>query len=325
MNKKIIIQRFFGISLFLGLLLVLLVGIGQILKPSRENWVMAKNEVYQYTKDLDYLAIGTSDVSYAVSPKYIFNETGYTGWNTSEQMQNIVMTYYSLKHLLEGTKLRPKYVFLGTENLITRANNNDKLTRKFWDNKPVNLVNFEMANNSETGYGKKGLIHSLLPIFEYHGEWKNIQPKYGADGSFGFRKVGKIHPTVTWDINKYFKDEKEKISLPERNLKYLKKILTLGREYGFKLVVVGIPNFSSYTKANFLALLRYTKTKGIDFIDLRTQQKPEYEIDYYNDFSDAWHMNENGAKKLSKLVADYLKNQGNLTDKRGDTDYAKWQ
>ena len=36
-------------------------------------------------------------------------------------------------------------------------------------------------------------------------------------------------------------------------------------------------------------------------------------------------MNENGAKKLSKLVADYLKNQGNLIDKRGDTDYAKWQ
>lgn len=325
MSKHKFLQRFFGVFAFFSILLALLLVAGNILKPKWDGNVVAKNAIYKYRGGLDYLAIGTSDVICAVSPKMIFKETGYNGWNIAEPMQNIVMTYYALKHLMAETKIRPKYVFIGSENLLTAQGNSENLMHKFWDHKPINSVNLEMALDKESSHGRKGLLHSLFPVFDYHTKWKDLQNTPKDDGDFGFEGKWKIFKTKKKNINYYFSDENKTITLPDRNKLYMKKILDLAKKYNFKVVVLGIPNFSFYTKGKFLALARYAKEKQLDFIDLRTQQKSEYRLNYYKDFADAWHLGERGAKKMSKLVADYLKDQNTLVDKRNDKNYSEWK
>ena len=62
---------------------------------------------------------------------------------------------------------------------------------------------------------------------------------------------------------------------------------------------------------------------GIKFLELNCVD--EIGIDWNTDTQDGgWHLNTNGAVKVSKYLANYLKENFNLTDKRENKDYQDW-
>lgn len=321
MKNKI---KFLNLILFILIFFVLLIIFGKILIPKKVSDIYYKNEVYYRDYDLDYIAAGCSEMNRGISPMFIWNDTGYTGYNIGASAERIYTTYYSLKSILKYQN--PKYVFLSSELIHMTYPLNKHLLRENWERKPINEVNFEMLGDKIYNFDTYDYIHSIFPIFAYHQEWKHfgkIPSNHETRGHYVKAKSKVKKQPSDKDAKKYFKKTDKVKKINDINIEYLLKINKMLKEKNIKFVIVGMPNFQTYSYAAHNAIKEISEKNDITFLDFN-EYMGKYNIDYRMDFEDKTHLNGLGAKKLSSFISDYLKSQGDLKDKRKDENFQNW-
>ena len=101
------------VLIFLGIFLLLLFFSSSILK---EKWYKYDSLYELKENTIDYLTAGMSQDYYGVNPVYIYDHTGYVGYNLGDEAQSIRFSYFWLVEAMK--RQQPKVFFLDVGNLF---------------------------------------------------------------------------------------------------------------------------------------------------------------------------------------------------------------
>ena len=322
-KKKKLIQSII-LLLFVAVSLCCLKGIYNVLswKDTSGDYQSVFSQLYATDNDLiDVVFVGSSHCYCGVYPHVLWEEKGIASFDLSVSGQDKISAYHHIKELLKTQK--PKVVVVDLFGVTFDEHGVE-------GNVYRNLMGMRTSRNSVelvTEYAPKEQWQDLiarLPII--HTRYKELEQydfnppaknTYGRGACFGFD----INPQVLPEsVDKQF----EPGELSDKNKEWLDKMIALSKTEDFELIFMVLPMvLDDETQSTFDAANDYLSSKGIKTMDFG-RLHAEIGIDFSKDFVDPTHLNSSGATKVSHFFADYLSQNSNISDHRGDTDYHQW-
>lgn len=274
---------------------------------------------------IDVLFTGNSDVFRGVSPMEIYDRTGYTSYNFVSAGQRIWFAYYMLEEALRYQN--PKVVFFNIDELFftsqTTAN-----AHKLYDNMSFGLP--KIQGILDKTYENKNRLAHFLPIFSYHGRYKELtwnDFKYAfyhyEDPLKGMDLISEIEPYL--DSENYMKFSEEIAVAPKKNVEYLDKMRELCQKKGIEFVLFEVPSPDSWNYKKHNMVQDYADKYGLKFLDLNLHTK-DMNIDWTRDTADGGdHLNIFGAVKVSNYLSAYLTKNFDLKNHKNDEKYEMWK
>lgn len=315
----------------LALLLVLLLTLGtvaitdRVLLIKRYDGVKPMQSFYAQTPGtVDVLLLGNSHMGVHVDTATLWQEYGISAfalWGGVQPMWN------SYHFLVEALKTQtPKAVVLEIGGLsydweyadeATQLKNvaGMRLSRNKWEAVKVTAPQDRWAS----------LLLGLPLYHQRYGEltaedfdyfpWSKGLENY--KGSFALYGHGNFDLGDTAAIT-------ELAEISTKSLDYLERIVALCRAENIPLVLVKTPTVDLKKYEPYCnAVEQLAQREGLPFYDFNRmgEQTGITGEDFYFDT----HLNLNGARKLSRCLAELLRSTVELTDHRGDEAYASWE
>ena len=301
-SKKTIFIR---ILAFLGIL-VLLTGVlsvvtEKVLSGNDKLVPVRDKNYYRIQKEpensIDVLILGDS-LSYAtVSPMTLWRERGYTSYACGQTGQKAWEAEEMLRTALKTQT--PKVVILETNTLF--ADQGRRLRTAF-----------------------EALAYRYVPLFRGHDVWKALvmDRNFTAEDYKGFALRTAVVP---YENGAYMEETNELAGLNENSLVNLDHIKALCEDCGAELILFSAPSPSNYTYARHNALTALAEEEGLLYLDMNLCLE-EMGIDWATDsLDDGDHVNLSGAEKATEYLGEYLAENMDLPDHRGEAAYASWE
>ena len=275
---------------------------------------------YEEKNTVDFLAIGDSETYTSISPMEIFHSYGFTGFVSAVPSIRMQQIYYNLEDIYAVQK--PQVVLLECNAVFRKTGGRLK----------------QLQLTAE------GLLQRAFPVFKNHNNWKNMltdwlqgqQVSGDADPLKGFDYRCSIKP---YKGGEYMQKTSKTVDILQTNRLYLDKIRNLCAEKGSQLILYNAPSpkNSTYAKHNVIqeyadtygyekhnAIQRYADKYGLTYVDFNLLTD-ELQIDWEKDTMDGGdHLNMDGALKVTAYMGQYLAENTQLLDRRGDTKYNSW-
>ena len=296
------------IILFLGILAVILLVISKIIGQAclkDDSIVHDRNKsVYRIAKQpeqtLDMVVLGDSITYYAFSPMQMYIDYGIAGFVCGQPGQKIQESYIMLEHVFE--RQSPKLVILETDNLF------------MWNEEG------KLANLKDTG---KEWLKDNFDLVRSHDTWKSLfaGKEYPEENYKGLIYIE--YATPTENVPYMIETEETREVLPVAK-EYTCKIKDLCDEHGAQLLLVSAPSLIDYNYPMHNGAAKFANELGVPYLDMNLIND-EIGIDWMTDtFDNGDHLNISGATKVSNYLGNYLKENYDLPDRRGDAAYADW-
>ena len=248
---------------------------------------------------IDVLCVGDSLCGAGFCSPSLYRDYGITSYNAGKEMQKPVETYYCIKEAIERQPV--KVVLLEAHGLIRELDGTDP-----W------------------GYGLAEAFRHRFPFLKYHSFWK-----FCTDGR-SIRKYFKgflVDETVVGYEGKapyYNPEDPNTYPMQWENGYMLTQIQKLCEQNGIRLVLVGFVSPKCYNTPVHRRFEKEAKERGLEFVDLNCDLD-RIGIDWKNDFYDKGdHVNVFGAEKITAYLGEYVLNEFDLEDHRGDPAYQLW-
>ncbi|SHO48376.1 hypothetical protein [Anaerocolumna xylanovorans] len=297
--------------LFFSGLFILLYGLSYLFLPynsTGEGPYKKLNGILSAPKDtIDYITLGDSECSTSISPMELWNKHGYAGYNCGVPGQRLQDTYYLLQQILNNQS--PKVVLLET-NAFYRS--------------------FDYSNALQDAVDKAA--QNIFPVYKYHNSWKyfnlgtleNIPKKPGHKIPRAYKGYQYNSVTKPYLDGPYVHKTDKIEPIDAQPLFYLNKIVDLCKERNIQLILYSAPTPLCWTYEKHNAADSFASKNNLTYIDLNLHAE-KLKIDWARDTRDKGnHMNYYGAKKVTDYIGDYLSEHTDLTDRRGQKQYASW-
>ncbi len=326
MKHKVFISAI--IFILIGLVLFYILNI--VFLPEwviNEGATLSTRGIYEEKNNsLDVVFVGSSNIYNGISPLEIWQETGITSYSYGSPEQKIWLSYYAIEEVLAYQN--PKVIMLDVNEAFADDYLEEDNIRKLLDNMKLGKAKIEAINDEMLNYGTQDKLSYLFPIIRYHTRWNSLTTKdferlfYNYDSTYKGYIISK--QIVPFKGNtQYLEFTEETTQIHEVAKKYLDKIVETCKENGTELVLIDMPSPNTWSYPRHKAISDYAESNGIKFLELNCVD--EIGIDWNTDTQDGgWHLNTNGAVKVSKYLANYLKENFNLTDNRENKDYQDW-
>ena len=307
--KKSVVKDFIAMILGIAIILSLSNGISFLFngktKTSQVNTIIqnvdTSKKEEKYT-GIDVVAIGNSDLYSAFNPQQLWDDQGIPSYVAAAPNSNVCISL----HMLEGVLVcqKPKVVILEVDEFFEKKGlTNLALASNYaYDNcysmfsKQENLLNCPPINNGTRESNRvknRGYAYTTLKK-SYYGEFSYMVKS---------DKRAQVNSAVE---------------------PYLPKFIELAKKYDCQILFVCMPSASSWSYEKHNTVSDYAKKYGIPFIDFNVNQY-DTGFDWLTDSRDGGnHLNTNGAKKMTKYLGKYLKDNYDLTDHRHDESYSEW-
>lgn len=318
----------------------------QIQKVLHYHWV-EKEDIYstniylktQPSDSFDVVFFGTSELKTAVFPGAIYQETGVTSFNYAVTNKSAMTVYYQLEYLLRYQK--PKVVCCDFSALYDDCMPGDRETiyRKMVDTMPDRDIKWEMIQSICDMDEQQSMLTYIFPMLRYHSIWNeltevNFQKDYVYNEEFPGYGYGcsLIEGEYSGNATELTPDmwiaEPTGEQLSEVSVEWYDKFITLCHANDIKVVAIYPPafGFAQTKEETWDTTLEYLEARGVDIIDYNNYDAVmEFAFDLEEDYLDATHMKYKGSLKVSKHLANVLKERYNLPDHRTEETDTVWQ
>lgn len=267
------------------------------------DYQLKKDYLDENASEINTLILGSSHTFYGLNPEYFSTKTFNAAYvSQSLDLDYEILNAYQSKLQNLKTVIIPISYFSLFETLETDVEKwriKNYVMYYGFENKFQFTDNFESLNNHITQNVKKGIKHYFLDksyITSSHLGWGtnfNSRNKKALKGAFTAKK----HTAKNFDLY-------------NENVKSLQKIIALCKENKVKIIFITTPtHVSYYQNLNSIQIEKTIKTiwelvknnPNCDYINVLTSDKFTNE-----DFYDADHLNEIGAKKLSLFLDKFV-------------------
>ncbi len=284
---------------------------------------------YKLPEDsVDVLFVGSSHAYHNVDPNVLYEESGTTAYIMGSASQMVWSSYYLMK---EACKTQhPKVVFLecyktyftdeySDEPTALKAFCNMKFSRNYLDNVFANFGD------------KEKRIDSALLFPWYHSRYTDLKgedfkPNYGNEYYANYLGYSPMKKSVKSEIPEGIGEITERAPLSDKVVTYLDKCVELSKEEGFELVFLLTPYCEEAVprQAYYNTLADYADEKGITLINGNLLYD-ELGLIGDKDFGNGNHLCHKGARKMTLYLNDFLNQNFDLQDHRGDAYYQRWE
>lgn len=275
---------------------------------------------YELEKDtVDVLFLGSSHCYCSISNAQLWDGYGMAAYSLAISGQDLVSSYYWLKEALKTQS--PKVVCL------------------------------EMYGATFHGYGVKGNLYRNLLPYRISGDYAHMLRDItgGEEEKELFTKWPILHTRYTelqkqdfpgqlplyigysaefhaeaidWCVNTY--EENEVVPIEETEELWLRKIIDTAKENGIELCLFASPYAASdEEQRKFNRVKQIADEAEIPFINTIADHE-KLGLDPDTDFIDWGHTNVWGAQKVTAYLGEFLAENYDLPDRRGDRKYELW-
>ena len=322
------------IVIFIGLGIVMLLGLNYLLQPTWMGWnnydtIHGFYEEPENTIETVFLGASTTVNGYI--PMELYENYGLCTYNLGTEQQPMLASYYWLEEVNRLHNDSLKNVVLDVTML--RRIPQDAFYQKALDG--MRFSDIKVKALSDFRQGLDDVLLYMFPVIAYHSRWSSLEKSdfekiyykinHGTRG-YNFAVDNLLEQEDASDIALpvyYVKNETSIAELNKESLYYLKKIMDLCNENNLKLVLVKTPGIGVWNDAEHNAVERVAEENQLYFADFNYD--PLYSQIGYNqatDSVDSNHLNYYGARKLTDWFGHFLVEECNGTDIRGDVRYA---
>ena len=327
LNKNVIKVVCFGL-----IFCVLFLNVQAIFQPKWENDGQSfyRTRSFYENKDmLDVVFVGSSHVHCTINPLLLFQEYGFTSYDFSTAGQDLSTSLLFINEAIKNKK--PKAIVMDSYGLCY-YNISESQHRKSMDPLPLSLEKVVQINylakrnenlNIQTEFAP--LSAYLFPILRYHDRWKELSKSdYVRKNDITYLHGYVPHYNSIYpDFSEYHDEVKLKGTIIIEQKQLLKKLVDICEENNVKLMLTKSP--SPLWRDDYHQLVaEWADEYDIPFIDYNLLID-ELGINLETDFNDKnSHVNDFGATKVSLHLGQYLKEQYDLPDHRGEDAYQPW-
>lgn len=269
--------------------------------------------------DFDVLFMGTSRVLDGIQPMELWRDYGFATYNMGCSSEALGMTEWILKLALDYNK--PKIAMIDVYYVDRRID--DEWTysfrHMFLDEIPLSARKFEAVRAT---LPSSEWTEFMMPFSLYHGRWDEIlagkterivdcEPyMMGSELRIGRRPTTLERETGMNTENMPGKDA-------------LRRIAALCRENGIEPVFMAIPApISAQQQMNVNSVQLVADEVGVPFLNMfEVEGLVDWQQDSYDKLG---HLNPDGAAKVTAYLGQWLSENYDLSDKRGQPGYAHW-
>ena len=319
MKKSIRIKRALSVVLWLAALAACLLLADRAFR--RDDGERKYGNFFGETQGFDVQFYGTSRVLDGVQPMQLWRDYGVTSYNMGNNSECLEMTEWVMKLAFDYHK--PKVAVIDVYYVDRNIDDEWAYAYRhlFLDEIPFGPAKFEAVRATlPSSYW----MEYLMPLSLYHSRWEEIlageterlvdcEPyMMGAE-----LRVGRESPAEPYVRTK------EMNTAPMAGKDALRRIAALCRENGVEPVFMAIPGpISEKEQMNMNGVQLVADELGVPFLNLFDV---EGLIDFDSDCYDyLGHFNPDGAAKLTKYLGDWLTENYDLADRRGDKALAHW-
>ena len=279
---------------------------------------------------MDVIYMGSSSVFKDISPIYIWSKYGIPGYSRASVLQGPVVTYTLLKDTLEHQK--PKVIVADFAWIFDNYDPDSYYANihMVMDNMPLSDIKMQGITDILSQSKTQTAIDYIFPFLSYHTRWSLLKPR----DILSFFNFNKHYPYkgggLEYNYWPYELDESRVVNTGEKteyaadSLAYYQKIVDLCQQNGIQLVLLRLPR-TDWLYQDYAAIKEFADKNNIAYIDYNMPElMQETGWDPALDMLDHSHLNARGALKITANLGAYLSKNYNLTDKRDDPAYAKW-
>lgn len=287
-------------------------------KDTAGDYYSSTEALYELEDNLvDVLFLGSSRCYCSINNSVLWEEHGISSFSMAVSGQDLASSYYCLVEALKTQS--PKVVCLELYGVTFHGYAAES-------NMYRNTLSLKLSKNAvdaARSIGGERAGELLL-------KWPIIHTRYAELKKEDFATQSPVYLGYHAEFNtqgveplcSYFGDETVEIAAEEEE--WLRKIITLTEEEGIQLVFFAAPVVSSEQDQK---MLNYVTTiggeYGIPLINMPRMQE-ELQLNTGSDFINWSHTNYYGARKVSRYMGTFLKDNYELEDRRGDERYDIW-
>ena len=298
--------------------------VNPILKFKYIDGIEPWTEFYKMEEDsIDVLLFGSSHMYATVNPAILWEDAGIPSFligGSGKPMWNI---YYDIKESLKYQSpeliiIEPYSTLFDWEYVQYSGIIKNTFGLKFSRNK----IDSIKASAQEEYW--QDLI---LGFPAYHGRYGELNKNdfsnfTGKDGVYmnGYISSANYTKQVPVDVSGI----NEKNELPEKHLEYLIKTIDLLNENDIELMIIVSPYITSANdQASYNMIEKIALENNIKFVNYNLLYD-ELDLDFNFDMMEKEHLTYTGGAKVSHNIANILKNEYALENKKDFNDYEKW-
>ena len=313
------------ILLFLGIVLILGNKMLSVLNYKDMGGGGGWQRYYQIKGDItDVYFFGNSHAHCTIDQGYLWDNYGIAGYTLSAGSQGIDSTYFFIEEVLSNRK--PKVLVVEVYGATGGDINNSDAdvyrnslgmhySGKLW--KFTNYFTKNMNRDSEW----RNQVLSKLPVV--HSRYMELTKEDFEDPMPFMRGYRGSFETIECE-RPVAENNKEILKIHPDRMKWLEQIVELAAEKNVPLIFIAAPYcINSEEQMNFNAIEEYAKNNNVPFINFN-HLYDEIGLNFKEDFRDVSHVNNSGAVKVTSYLAEYLKSQYKLPDRREEEGYELW-
>ncbi|WP_029323123.1 hypothetical protein [Butyrivibrio sp. AE3004] len=322
--------------------LVLLAGtlFAVTLITERKTSYMKNRDFFEEAKKdhLDVLFLGSSHVINGINPIDLYKDYGITSYNLGGHGSLLKESYWQLIRALDYCK--PDYVVVDCFMMDRNYEYIDEMYEETPEEFRQAAISQLHLNMDAYPLSKlkmaavKDLVHDpeiqkqyLFDFIVYHNRWNELEQKdfqrLTGTGEYNMLMGAEMKHELEGSIKEEYEYDVN-ARLPEHtvNEEYLMKIIDECQRDQIGVVVTFLPfaaepqDIQSANSAGDIAA-QY----GVPYINMLQMEDI---IDMEADLSDPGHLSSTGARKVTSYIGNWLKENAELTDHRGDNEYSNW-
>lgn len=290
----------------------------------RRNESYAKNhDFYSDETDCDVFFLGSSHTVMGVLPMELWNEYGITSYNLANNGQWCAGDYWVLRNALD--ERTPQLVVLDAYAVFAdekHAEGHMDYLHESFDPIPFSLTKLEAIRDT---FAEENQAEFIFPFTTYHNRWEYIDSSY-FERTPSYQKGAYENASTELPFVLPY-DENELIPISQSNetetisKTYLRRSIELCQERGIPVLLTVTPFHASEELQEWVnSVYGIAEAYDVPFIN----GLQEDVIDMHCDLWDEGHLNSSGARKWTAYIGNYITENYDISDKRTDEAYAKW-
>ncbi|WP_026652339.1 hypothetical protein [Butyrivibrio proteoclasticus] len=335
MKKRL--GNLFKIIAFLLVLAISVLAVTTLVRRKDSNYKYADFFDQAKAGHIDVLFMGSSHVINAINPVTLYEDYGYTSYNMGGHGSVMQATYWELIEALQyctpkvvvvdAYMLEKNYQYLDVmEENADKSERNTSVEQLHLNMDAWPLDRLKIAAINDLIQDQETRNEFLFDFIVYHSRWSELtsedyktvlgtettNPLMGGE----MRYQVELSPTS-------FPDPAEGEILSEHTVgqEYLMKIIDECQRDGIQVVVTYMPCCATTTdKIAANSAAEIAANYGVPYINMLNMGI----IDYRSDLNDTGHLNATGAIKVTDYMGQWLTDNADLADHRGDVSYSDW-
>nr|MBQ8253259.1 hypothetical protein [Lachnospiraceae bacterium] len=316
---------------FLFVLGIVLFKLNDIVAFKYTDGITQMEHFYELDEDsVDVLVLGSSHAFVNVSPAILYGEYGIASYDLCASMQPMWNTYYYLKEALKYQS--PDLIVLDVYRLVEvfPYSKESKIVKSVYGMR-MSANKYYAIKESLGPEEKNNVLLHMTEFPLYHSRYAELTAEDIDRGLIIGEGYKGAHPVT--EVAAMERPEPEKVTetmeIEPKTKEYFEKILHLAQENEIPVLLINAPYIvPADDQKVFNTLERYLEEqqtyKKVDYIDFN-RMYDEMGIDFQTDFSDHNHLNVNGLPKFNKVLGEYLIQNYELTDRRGDEHFSSYE